>query len=110
MLLLIEHKWNIVLYTRKSILSPESALHPTGFIEDIDIEGSDSFQKAAKLVVGRVTELIEVEMLRNRKLDGGQNDKKMVEIGDIISYNKSEDDKKGVLYLPMSKAKKEVIM
>ena len=47
----------------------------------------------------RVCELIEIELLKNGKLNGGQSDKSLVEPGDIIAFNKSEDDKKqGIIF------------
>ena len=98
-MLLIEHKWNIVPYTRKSALCPESTIHPTRYIEDIDVEESESYNEEAKHAVKRVTELTEFHMLRNGKLDGGQNDENMVEAGDVVAYNRSEDDKrKGIIF------------
>ena len=59
MLLLREHKWNIFPYSRKSLLCPEAYVHPTSFMEDLR-----EFQDAAKNVIGRVAELIEIEMVK----------------------------------------------
>ena len=65
LLLLIEHKWNVVPYTRKLLLCPEAAVHPTRYVEDVNIEGSSCYDEASKHVVKRVSELIDVEMLKN---------------------------------------------
>ena len=41
-------------------------------------------------VIGRVTELIKVEMLKNKSLDGGKIDENMVEINECVCKNKSD--------------------
>ena len=66
LLLLIEHKWNINPYSRKSFLCPESVVHPTGYVEDIDAEDCNDMQEAAKKVKGRVADIIETKMLKIR--------------------------------------------
>ena len=68
-------------------------------MEDVDIEGSSCYDEASKHVVKRVSELIEVKMLKNGKLNGGQNDANMIEVGDIIAFNRSEDDRRqGIIF------------
>ena len=56
-------------------------------------------QEAEKKVVGRVADIIETQMLKNKKLDSGTTDEKMVKTGDIVYYYKNEDNKKsGIVF------------
>ena len=45
---------------------PESVVHPTGYVEDMDAEDCNDMQEAAKKVLGRVADIIETQLLKIR--------------------------------------------
>ena len=74
-------------------------MHPTGYVEDMDAEDCNDMQEAAKKVIGRVADIIETQMLKNKKLDSGTTDENMAKTCDLVYYYKNEDNRRsGIVF------------